>query len=276
MDKISIFGSAGFIGSEFALLYENESIKINSGDFEPKSNKILYLRSLTTNYSEPEENVEINLTNLVKVLRNLKKNDLFVYAGSWFSYGVTGGRAHITKENEQGKVLGFYGASKLCAEQFVETYCKMNDIDFIILRLSNIIGIGDNFSSKKNALQQLIQLLKENKPIEIYDSGLFYRSYLDVFECVRAIKFIIDNGERNQKYNVGPESTDWNFRWIIDYCQNKLNSKSIISPREPSDFHKIVQIPSFRLDTNKLKKIGFTWNLTIEQSLDKILESLPE
>lgn len=271
-DKISIFGSAGFIGSNFARIYPEESIKINSGDFEPQSNIVLYLRSTTDNYGTPEENIEINLVNLVKVLKNLKPGDKFIYSGTWFCFGPVN-HYKTVRENEGEKVLGYYGATKLCAEQIVETYCKINNIDFLILRLSNIVGKNDNPSAQKNALQFLIEKLRADKPIELYNRGDFYRSYLHVEECCRAIKYLIEKAEWNENYNIGPEETTWKFSEIIKYCADKLDSKSIISSREPSKFHQIVQVPSFRINTDKLKRLKFEWKLNIRETLDKILEN---
>lgn len=269
MNKISVFG-VGFIGKHFIKMFPNETIKISSGEFLPLSETVLYMRSTVDNYGSPEENVEINLIKLIKVLRELKPKTRFVYISSWFCFGPVNHYKTVS-ETENEKVLGYYGATKLCAEQIVETYCKINNINFLILRLSNIVGKNDNPSAQKNALQFLIEKLRADEPIELYNNGNFYRSYLHVEECCRAIKFLIEKAEWNQTYNVGPEETTWKFSEIIKYCADKLNSKSIISGREPSSFHKIVQVPSFRINTDKLKRLKFQWKLNIRETLDKII-----
>lgn len=271
MEKISIFGSKGFIGSNFQKLYPEISIPIESGDFKPKSSKVLYLRSTVSNYSEPEENIQINLVNLMKVLRNLKKNDFFVMGGSWFSYGLGDFETEAARENDYNKTLGFYSSSKLCAESFVETYCKNNGINFQILRFSNIIGPGDKFSAQKNALQFLVEKLKVNEKIELYNNGNFWRNYLHVEELCRAIKFLIKYGKKDEKYNIGFYQ-NVKFSEIINYCAKKLNSKSEIVSRAPSEFHSIIQTPSFRMSVEKLKKLGFEWEYSMSETLDKILE----
>lgn len=274
MNKTSVFGSGGFIGKEFCKMFPNETIPIKSGNFQPQSNKILYLRSTVSNYTTPEENIEINLINLMKVLQNLKEKDFFFYAGTWFSFGLGDYEHAAAQESDYNKVLGFYAASKLCAESFVETYCKNNGIRFQIYRFSNIIGIGDKFSAQKNALQFLINQLYLGKKIELYEHnkkpGGFYRNYLDVSECCRAINFLMDFGNEN-KYNIG-YNKNYRFCDLIEYCADKLESKSLIVGRAPSDFHKIIQTPSFRMDCSKLRDLGFEWKKTIWETLDKILE----
>ena len=42
-NKISVFGSKGFIGSKFCELHSDVSLPIDRDDYIPKSNNILYL-----------------------------------------------------------------------------------------------------------------------------------------------------------------------------------------------------------------------------------------
>ena len=66
-------------------------------------------------------------------------------------------------------------------------------INYRILRLSNIYGINDKgVSAKKNALQFLINRIKSNEKIELYEGGNFLRDYLDVRDAVSAIKKSLD------------------------------------------------------------------------------------
>jgi dTDP-D-glucose 4,6-dehydratase len=77
MDKISIFGGSGFIGSKFCELYKNEIIKINKNDYNPKTNNILYLISTVDNYNIHNNlhvDIDTNLKVLMNVLENIPKN----------------------------------------------------------------------------------------------------------------------------------------------------------------------------------------------------------
>ena len=85
--KLSIFGSTGFIGSNFVKLYP-DNIKIKKGDLSPQSNDILYFISTVDNYnvfSDLSKDVKVNLELLCQVLDNCKSSQItFNFISSWF------------------------------------------------------------------------------------------------------------------------------------------------------------------------------------------------
>ena len=63
----------------------------------------------------------------------------------------------------------------------LKSYCRTFDINYRILRLCNVYGDSDKgVSKKKNALQYLISQLQQNKDIDLYNDGMFYRDYMYV------------------------------------------------------------------------------------------------
>ena len=72
--ELSIYGSTGFIGSNFLKLYPDNKI-IKKGCFNPESEDILYFISTVHNYNifdDITKDVKINLEILCKVLENCK------------------------------------------------------------------------------------------------------------------------------------------------------------------------------------------------------------
>ncbi len=167
---------------------------------------------------------------------------------------------------------GFYSITKHTAEQLVESYCKTFGIKYKIIRLGNVVGKSDNkVSKKKNALQFLLNEIKSNNKINLYNEGQFYRDYIDVEDVVDVIKFIIDNGENSEVYNLA-SGVPVLFKDIIDYAYNQLNSTSEIGVMEPTDFHKLVQVESMYLDTTKLNNLGFKPSKNIYQIIDNLIK----
>jgi nucleoside-diphosphate-sugar epimerase len=270
---ISIFGGTGFIGSKFYNKYKDESVVIPREEVAPQSNKVFYLISPVDNYNVLENafvDIETNLIHLMKVLENCKGKDIeFTFVSSWFVYGDT----HLpARESSPCKPKGFYSITKLAAEQLIESYCRTFNIRYNIVRLGNVIGKGDGKASKKkNALQFLIDEMKADRDINLYNNGEFYRDFVHVDDVVDGLKFVIDKGESGEIYNLGSARKPTLFKDIIAYAKQEIGSTSNIGTMEASDFHKIVQVESMYLDSSKLGSLGFFPSKGVYESIKELL-----
>lgn len=274
--KISVFGATGFLGTNFCNLYPNEVIKIPRTQTRPESSDVLYMISTTTNYNVYTDlhlDINTNLSVLVNVLGNLNKGDTFNFVSSWFVYGKTTPLPAI--EYNICKPVGFYSATKYCAEQLVQSYCMTFGINYRIFRLANLYGVGDkDISAKKNALLYLISEMYHNRSIGLYYDGEFIRDYIHVRDASRAIKHCMQFAPTDQIINIGG-GKPLVFRDLINYVGAKLNFNNI-HKIEPSEFHKVVQVKDMWLDTTKLNSYGFTPAVHIWDGLDEYIESLKE
>ena len=267
MNKISVFGSTGFIGSKWMNLYGQDSHSESRDSINPQHKDILYFRATNSNYnvfSDPSMDVDANLILLTKLFKNINSNYNFNLISSWFVYGKN--NCEINKETDYCNPKGFYSITKYTQEQLTESYCQTNDIKYKILRLCNVIGGDQKATAKKNALEFLIDKLKKHEEINIYE-GDNYRNYLNVEDVCMAINLVIQKGQDNQIYNIG-DNKSTKLMDIIDYCKNKLNSKSIIKMIETPKFHQQVQTKNFWMDTSKLQSLGFKPKYSLEDTLD--------
>jgi nucleoside-diphosphate-sugar epimerase len=271
MDKISVFGGTGFIGSEFCKKYADDVIVIDRDSVVPQSNKVLYLISTIDNYNvltDPYIDINTNLIHLMRVLENCKNSDTeFIFISSWFVYGETELPAN---ETSVCKPKGFYSITKYSAEMLLESFCKTFNIKYKIIRLGNVVGKTDSkISKKKNALQYLINELRNNNDIKLYHKGKFYRDFIHVNDVIDGIKFIMDNGNDQEIYNLA-SGKPIEFCDIIETAKEILNSSSKISNMDATDFHKIVQVKSMFLNTYKLRTLGWKPNYTIKDILNEL------
>ena len=259
MELINVLGGSGFVGGRFCELTPNVIIN-ERNDYQVKSNNILYFISTVDNYnvySDPFIDIETNLTTLIKTLETIRSqvpSATFNFISSWFVYGNTPLPA---KEDAPCDPKGFYSITKRAAEQLLISYCETFGLNYRILRLSNILGPQDKkVSKKKNALQYMINQLKNNEDISLYDGGNTYRDYLYVDDCVDAINLILEKGELNTIYNVGSGYPTYIGKFI-EYTKEQLKSTSNIGTIPPAEFHNIVQTKNMVLDTTKLESLGF-------------------
>jgi len=269
--KISVYGGTGFIGSTFCRLFADEVTLIERDARAPKSEEILYLISTTSNYNILEStrmDVDVNLVVLMEILEKCKdKNIIFNYVSSGFVYGNDIINA---KEGDACNPKGFYSITKRAAEMLIISFCETFGVKYRIVRLANVYGLEDtDASGKKNALGFLMNLLKENKELTLYDGGDVLRDYLHVDDVCRGIKLVMGKGELNSIYNLASGKPE-KFYNIINRAKEFLDSSSKLTAVEAPEFYQKVQAKNFSLNVEKFKKLGFEEKLSIDEGL-KIL-----
>lgn len=269
MEKISVFGSTGFIGKKWMELYSDDSFAEDRSAIIAKFKDILYFRGTNSNYSvfkDPTLEIKTNLVLMSEMFSNLTKDNTFNLISSWFVYGKN--NLTINSEKDFCNPKGFYSISKYAQEQFLESYCETFSINYRILRLCNVIGKDIGANSQKNATEYLIEKLKKNEEVNVY-KGDNYRNFLFVEDVCRAIKLILEKAEKNQIYNIG-NIESIKIIDLIEYCRKLLGSKSKINIIDAPIFHQQVQAKDFHMDTNKLYSLGFKPKYSLEDTL-KIL-----
>ena len=279
INKISVFGSTGFVGSNFCKLYEDEVVKIPRQQRHPTTNDILYLISTTDNYNvytDPFIDIDTNLKVLIETLETCKKRKtlgkeaVFNFVSSWFVYGKTDDLP--ASEDSLCNPSGFYSITKYAAERLLISYCETFDLKYRIFRLSNVLGETDQgVSNKKNAIQLMIQKLCSGEEINLYHNGDVIRDYLYIDDVSRAMFHCIRHAPTNEIINIG-SGHPHKIGDLVNYVKEKINSKSKINPIKPPKFHKIVQIRNMFLNTEKLNSLGFQPESSIEEALDKIIK----
>lgn len=270
MNKISVYGATGFIGGIFCKMFADEVLVIPREERKPKSNNILYLISTTSNYNVLEDvtlDVRTNLNVLMETLEYCKSNNIvFNYVSTGFVYGPD---ILYAKEDEPCDPRGFYSITKRAAEQLIISFCQVYDVKYRIMRIANVYGQDKTVSSKKNVLGFLIELMKNNKPITLYNNGEDLRDYMHVKDICSALKLVIDEGEKNSIYNIA-SGISLPFRNIIEICKKNLGSESELLSIETPKFNQLVQVKNFTLNVDKLKSLGFEQEIDLNTGLQSI------
>jgi nucleoside-diphosphate-sugar epimerase len=271
---LTIYGGTGFIGYNYYKSHGESCFLNGRSDYTPKSKDILYFISTTDNYNvftDPHLDINTNLNVLVDVLEEYRKSNMggiFNFISSWFVYGNTELPA---SENSICNPNGFYSITKRAAEQLLVSYCETFGIKYRILRLGNVVGKGDaNVSAKKNALQFLINKMKKNETVELYDGGEFHRDYIHINDCVDAIKLIVTSAGYNSIYNVS-NGYPVLFKEAINMAHKALNSKSEIISIPQKEFHKTVQVKNMYMSNVKLKHLGYIQKYDLREIIQDLI-----
>lgn len=267
-NKISVYGATGFVGSRYCQLSSRECIKIDRDVRSPESEDILYFISTTDNYHVHDNlkiDIETNLMVLMEVLEELRESKGVInFVSSWFVYGEAD--LPVT-EKSQCNPKGFYSITKHASEELLISFCRTAGVKYRIFRLCNVYGTGDaGVSKKKNALQYLIDEMKNNRDINLYHDGHFYRDYMHVDDVCAAIDLCVNNAPYDCVINIGSGDKIL-FRDVVEIAKDELGSKSVFNAIEPPEFHKTIQVKDFYMDVSKLKSLGFEQKILIEDGI---------
>lgn len=276
MNNLSVFGGQGFILGEYVKLYGGDIP--NRNEIISKYPHILYGRSTTDNYNVfTDVTLDIN-TNLSLFMETLEINrkkfgtDLSIsILSSWFVYGDP--EMLPVREDSCCTPKGFYAITARAREQLLISYCETFGMSYRILRLGNVLGVGDTrISLKKNALQYFIREIVNNRPVNLYWPDRTIRDYIHVDDVCNAINLIISNDRtKNNIYNVG-NGIPVKFGDCIESIADRLDCSACINHVERSEFHKVIQTNVMYLDNSKIQYLGYRPSKTILQILNELVE----
>ena len=131
---------------------------------------------------KPVETVRVNILGNVLVLEACRRYQVqrYVYASTVYVYSREG---------------GFYRCSKQAAEQYVEEYLKIYELDYTILRYGSLYGPR---SDHRNGLWRILKHAIETGKISYEGSAEAIREYIHVEDAARASVTALGNDFRNQ------------------------------------------------------------------------------
>ena len=159
-----------------------------------------------TGYSKPEDSFEQNIVNTFNLLQKIKQSKIkkIVFASSSSVYGD----AKIIPTNEEYGPLSpisHYGASKLACEAMVSSFCHNYNIEGVILRLANVIGLR----GRHGLIWDLVHKLKINQDeLELLGDGKQTKSFIHISDAIDGIFFSLNNlQDKVEVFNLGSEDS---------------------------------------------------------------------
>lgn len=245
--NFTIFGAKGFIGSNLVsylrsrghsvLAPEREEIlglKVNLGH-------VVYAIGMTGNFrSKPFETVEAH-TNILSQLLRAYNFDSWLYLSSSRLYGLSN---RSCSEEDRINVFpgkdGVYDISKLLGEALC---LSMQRPTVRVARLSNVYGVGQ---SKHTFLGDIFKNLYLHEDVEIRESPISSKDYIDISDVVKMIEQIALRG----KYNIYNIASGYNTKHIdiASMIQNTLNVKASFKPNSKDRVFSKINIQRIKDD----------------------------
>jgi len=226
MKKIFITGLSGFVGRSIQDLVSEtndvelcvpknrldilDPVALNDYISTQDIDYVIHLAGMShvpTSFQEPQRAYETNFFGTLNLLNALKQNNFtgrFLYISSGDVYGLVRPEQLPLQESQPLKPRSPYSVSKVAAEMLCYQWSQTEEIDIMIARPFNHIGIGqsDGFAVSAFARQVAEVRLGLRKPtIEVGELSAT-RDFTDVEDVVSAYFALLQSGQTGEIYNV--------------------------------------------------------------------------
>jgi UDP-glucose 4-epimerase len=207
--------------------------------------------------------------NVLEAMRINTIRSIVFLSGS----GVYGDIGDKIAHEDSGPLLpvSLYGAAKLAAESLISAFAHMFDMQAMVLRPANIVGGGQTHG----VLFDFISKLQNNsKQLEILGDGTQNKSYLHVDDLCNAIEVIL-NSKKERVCVVNVASDDLiDVNWIAQTTLEFMKLKDVKITHTQGKVGWLGDVPTIKLDTVKLKRLGWKPQLDSRNAIRKALEDL--
>ena len=190
--------------------------------------------------------------NLLELIRGKVYNrPLFFHISTDEVYGDI--RDTSFTENDKLSPGNPYSASKASAEMLILAYNKTFGLNYVITRSSN--NYGERQYVEK-LIPQIIHSLETNNKIPIHGDGSYIRDWIYVKDNVNAIYFLIENGIKNDTFNISADNHMSNLQVVEEVCKwygydNYLDYIKFTENRLGQDVR-------YSIDSSKLYDLGWS------------------
>lgn len=212
------------------------------------------------------EKTRINLIFNAAVTDNLKLKFLYFSSGGAV-YGNHSNKPY--REFDALKPVSSYGKLKLCGEKEVLKLSKKYLIESIILRPSNVYGVGQSVSGKQGVISFFTDQIIKKLPLTVFGNGQGLKDYIYIDDFINAINELILNNAFGI-FNIGSGYTA-SVNEIIELIEKKIGMKST----RTSILLSSPDITDFSLDCSHLKEVtGFSCKYSLQKGINHYIESL--
>lgn len=244
---------------------------------------ILHLASNTHPLQYSTDPIGTITTNIIGVQNLLEfavthRTKRFAFASSNEVYGEN--RGDVEKFNEEycgyidcNTMRAGYPESKRCGEALCQAYKAQKGLDVVIPRLTRSYG-ATLLKSDTKALSQFLHKGVAGENIILKSTGTQYYSYLYVMDSVSGLLTVLLNGKNGEAYNISDDASDIMLKDLANIIANYAGTKVVFEIPDAIESAGYSKATKARLDSTKLKNLGWTAKYDIQTGIIRTLSML--
>ena len=209
--------------------------------------------------------------NVIEAMRMNGIKNLLYASGS----GVFGdAKDTVTNEDYSPQLpISTYGASKLACEVLICSYCHMFDFNAAAFRFANVVGpnqthgVGFDFVRK---------LREEKSSLQILGDGTQSKSYIYVTDVLDAMRMIEKNHLTGYSYFNVSTLDHITVTEIADIVKELMGLPDVKYSYTGGDRGWKGDVPVVRLDSSKIRSLGWNNKFTASEAIRKSVKSIIE
>lgn len=167
-------------------------------------NCIIHLAAMVSvpkSFDDPVNSFGNNTFLTIKILSAAKLHGIkqFLFSSSAAVYGNKEGTVSETDSTEPNSP---YGLDKLVSEKYIQMYCQLWGIDYLIFRFFNVFGQGQN-PQYAGVITAFNLALQRKEPLIIYGDGEQTRDFISVNDVCNHISNLLNKQVKNEVFNIG-------------------------------------------------------------------------
>jgi dTDP-glucose 4,6-dehydratase len=195
--------------------------------------------------------------NLLELIRNYRQETAITPTLLHFStdevYGDIENGSHT--ESDLLKPSNPYSATKAAADQLILAWGRTYKIPYVIVRPTNNYGIGQYV---EKLIPKACKYLDLGRKIPLHNNGTPIRTWLHAADTAQAVITIIENGVKNEIFNISGGYEQTNFETVKKVIQNYKNIDNFdINDFIDTDYSRPGQDVRYSLDDSKLRSLGW-------------------
>lgn len=205
----------------------------------PASNKLEFEKSITSLVEPTFELIDYSAIHSIK----------FVFFSSG---GAVYGNHELKKIDEQVvcNPINYYGYSKLIIENYIKFKFHIDKLSYLILRPSNVYGIGQNYNVNQGFISLAITKAIKDEEIVVWGDGENVKNYIYVDDVVSILDKLLLKNVNNEIFNISSD-VNYSLNNILSIISQSINKELKIKYVNSKEF----DTKNILLSNEKMRKI---------------------